>query len=1583
MSGEGHQREEQEHQAMDNGAGDRARVEASDELDIAVIGMAGRFPGAPDVDAFWANLRAGVESIRSLSEQELLDAGVDPDDLADPAYVRAAPVLDDFDRFDAAFFDISPADARLMDPQRRLLLECGWQALEDAGTDPGRYPGAIGIYAGVGLNGYAIHNLFTNRGVVRSAGELALLLNGDKDYAATQVSYKLNLTGPSINVQTACSTSLVAVHLARQALLAGDCDMALAGGSSVIVPHLAGYRYEEGSILSPDGHCRAFDADARGTVFGSGCGLVVLKRLDDAIRDGDTVRAVIKGTAVNNDGSLKVGFTAPSVDGQAAVVAQALAAAGVSPRDIGFVEAHGTGTPLGDPIEVEALTRAFRTGTPDVGFCALGSLKPNIGHLNTAAGAAGLIKAILALQHREIPPTINVSTLNPRIDFATSPFRVVTRLEPWPAGATPRRAGVSSLGIGGTNAHVVIEEAPRTAGPAVSSAQAQAQAPRRTLVLSARTQDALTSARERLGAHLAERPDLSIDDVAHTLWAGRAGLGERLALRAATTAEAAAILRGEGPSMPFEGATHGRRPVVFLFPGQGAQAVGMGRELHASLPVFREELDLRLDQLRRLVGVDVPRLLFATGEDAVAAGEALAQTRLTQPVLFAIELALTRQLEAWGLRPDVLLGHSVGELVAACVAGVFSADDALRLVVERGRLMQSQPPGSMLSVALPAAQLESDLAPSLTVAALNAPDLCVVSGPAMAIDALRARLDADGVGNRPLRTSHAFHSALMDGAVAPFSAAVAAVPRHLPAVRVISNLTGDWLQDEAAIDPAYWGRQLRAPVHFGPGIETVLRAEPDAVFLEVGPGRALGTFVRQHRRESLAVAAMGATDRGPGELEQLREAAARLWTAGAAISVVAADGRAGGRRVPLPTYPFQRERHWVSPGDTADPGARDRDGVLGAGDLPGAIAGRKRPDIADWFSVPSWRRILPPVPATPGTAVPPRTWLVLADDPVVDAVATRLAEAGDAVVRVAVGAAFHRDGDRSWTLDPAAPAGYNALVGDLLASGLVPDHVIAGWTLGVEVAPDQAPDIASFRAFQARSFYPVLHLVRALGRHNITMPITITSLTAGLHDITGAEPLRPEPGTLVGQAKVIQQEYHNVSCRLIDLDPAAMPRPEVLVGSLVAELAVVDHDMVVAFRGPHRWVQTYEPIRVEAAPPAPIREGGLLLVSGGLVGIGLALAEHIADTWRTPLLFIEDASMPPRDRWDRWLAENDPQHIVSLRVRAAQVLMDHGVALEVVGCGLDQPASIASAIQAAERRHGPLRGVIHAAAGSSAGRINTITDSGAAECERNLVAVAHGLLAIDSVTADRDLDLRLALGSLGSVLGGVGYVSFGAASAFMATFAQWSGRRAGRDWQVQSWDSWRLEWTLDERIMTLIRDNLVERIMPTAITREEGLACFGRLFGVHAPQVAISATDLQARYRTWVQLATVRGPREEAPPEAKARPALARSYVAPRNPTEEAIAAVWQEMLGIEPIGVYDNFYDLGGHSLLATQVVSRLRKVLETDVSLAAMFEDPTINGLANVVFARRTVAGLLSAHETRAVGESRAAGATEPSSE
>ncbi|HSF40966.1 MAG TPA: amino acid adenylation domain-containing protein [Thermoanaerobaculia bacterium] len=1202
---------------------------------IAIVGMAGRFPGARDLAAFWDNLRRGVESITFLDDRDLEAAGVDAAVRSQANYVPAAGLLDDVELFDAAFFGYTPRDAEITDPQHRLFLECAWEALEDGGQVPGALTGKVGVFAGVSTNRY-LWNLYSNPEVVRSVGPYKLSIANDKDHVATTVSYKLNLTGPSLNVQTACSTSLVAVHLACRSLLGGECDLALAGGASIALPQKAGYLYQEGGIRSPDGHCRAFDARAQGMVGGSGAGAVALKRLADALADGDPIHAVILGSAINNDGSGKIGYTAPGIDGQAEVIASALAASGVDPRTVTYVEAHGTGTPLGDPIEVAALSQAFRSGTDERSFCALGSVKTNIGHLDAAAGVAGLIKAVLALEHRELPPSLHFETPNPEIDFESSPFYVNSRLRGWEVeGGAPRRAGVSSFGIGGTNAHLVLEEAP------LPKPRAGAPGPREhLLVLSARTETALAAAAERLRRRLATEPEADLGDVAWTLATGRRAFEHRRALVCRDTAEAVALLAsGAASERVFSGTAGAGEPdVVFLFPGQGAQHAGMGLSLYRSEPVFREELDRAAEILAPHLGLDLREVLDPEAGNPEEAGPRVEDTAIAQPALFAVEHALARLWMSWGVRPRAMLGHSVGEYVAACLAGVFELQDALELVAARGRLIASLPRGAMVSLPLSETETLPWLRGGLALAAVNGPARCVVSGPEPEIQALLEELAQRRVSGRRLRTSHAFHSAMMEPVLAEFGARVGRVRLSEPRLPYVSNLTGSWITASEATDPAYWVRHLRSTVRFADGLSTLLEgtAPSSRVLLEVGPGHALASLARRHPARTPSdrvVASLGRPDgAAQDEGEAILASVARLFTAGAPIDWAARHAPVRGRRLSLPTYPFERQRYWI-------------DAVR---------SGERRPAASGRFRTPVWT----PAPA-PERREDDRTaepWLVFLDDTGPGAALIgQLRRRGVETVTVRPGDRLERTGENAWTIDPRDPESYHAL----LASTGAPLKILHLWSLGAPGAGlEQSLD---------RSLYSLLFLARAAPRGGETEIVLVTRQS---RKVTGDDVLAPEQAAAIGLGRTISRELPGVRCRAIDVAlPASSGRrhAESLAARLAAEVLDAS-DPLVAYRGGERWLPGFAALDLPAGNP--FGEGGTFLVTLDGSEVGLSLAEHLAAVSRARLVLGVAGSLGAGTRE---------------RLRR----LEEGGALTAAW---DDPPALRCAVE----RFGPLDGVIHA-----------------------------------------------------------------------------------------------------------------------------------------------------------------------------------------------------------------------------------------------------------------------------------------------
>jgi acyl transferase domain-containing protein/acyl carrier protein len=1496
--------------------------------EIAIIGMAGRFPQAKDVSQFWEKLCAGVELVTFFTDEELRVCGATEEMLKDPAFVKAGAVMDDIDLFDAGFFGYSPREAEILDPQHRNFLECAWEALENAGYDSDRSTALTGVFAGSSFNGYLLRNICSNPAIIDAMGTFLIGINSDKDFLATRVSYELNLTGPSMTIQTACSTSLVTVHVACQSLLNGECDMALAGGVSISLHNKMGYYHRVGGISSPDGHCRAFDAKGQGIVGGNGLGVIVLKRLSDAVEAGDNIIAVIKGSTVNNDGSSKIGFTAPSIDGQSKAVAEALAIAAVDAESITYIEAHGTATALGDPIEVAALTQTFRATTQKKGFCALGSVKTNLGHLDAAAGITGIIKTALSLQNKIIPPSLHFEQPNPRIDFASSPFYVNATLKEWEDGPTPRRAGVSSFGIGGTNVHAILEEAPDIG---LSGETRSLQ----LLLLSAKTPTALETMTTNLAQHFKQNPEINLADAAFTLQLGRKVFGHRRAVVCRDVEDAIKTL--EDPRRVLTSFQEdGSRSIGFMFSGQGTQYPNMSLRLYEHEPAFRNWIDICSELLQPNLGTDLRDVLYSDQEE-VAAGEALKQTSLAQPALFVVEYALARLLMEWGVLPQVMIGHSIGEYVAACLAGVFSLADALTLVAERGRLMQQMPAGAMLSIRLAEEDVIPFLSMELNLAAVNAPEQCVVAGPASAIDALQKQLAEQKVDCSRLHTSHAFHSEMMEPAIAPFIEMVKKVKRDPPQIPFVSNVSGTWITEAEAIDPEYWARHLRQTVRFAQGARELLQ-EPNRILVEIGPGQTLTTLAKQQLKgrtdQPLVVPTLPPPKNNKSDDEALLTTLGRLWLGGVQLDWSAFYANERRHRIPLPSYPFERQRYWIEPGKINSNGGR-------------RVASGKLPDITQWFYSRLWKQTNLLECSAPAVAEARNDWPLVfaAENEFSRALVQRLTQEWPNLVCVMPGAQFERLDDCTYRIDPQKRAHYEALLKGLKEQNSTPTQIIHLWnTTSPSVTEELVRD--HFEETQIHGFYSLLFLVQSLSRLNLNDALQLTVVSSDVEEITGTESFCPEKTTILAACKVIPQEYPHITCCSIDINPAPPDSIEgrELLDQMVAECTGKTRDLVVAYRGRRRWLETFEPLQLDVgASRSRLREGGVYLITGGLGSRGLVLAMHLAKIAQVKLILTSRSPFPERAEWDEWLASHDEDDEVSRKLLRLRRIEELGAEILVLNADVADRKQMESVMDQVDERFGRLNGVIHAAEQRD-GFMQAIQETGLTHCRNQFRPKVQGLLVLEELLRDKQLDFCLLMSSLSTVLGGLGFFAAAAASIFMDAFASKQNRKGSTPWLSVDWDGWSQR---DEV------EGVESNTDDTGITAAEAVEVFDRVLSHRLiTPVVISTSDLEARISQWVKLELIRD-KGQSEKENKStgypRPNLSNSYVAPTNDIETSIAEIWQELLGIEQVGIHDNLFDLGGDSLLVIQIVSRIREVLRIEVPLRAIFETPTIAELAD----------------------------------
>ena len=1335
--------------------------------DIAIVGMASRLPGAAGIDAFWEMLRAGRSAIRKLGEDELRAAGESGAMMRRPDYVPYAAPLERFEWFDADFFGLSPKEAAIMDPQHRQFLETAWEALEVAGRPPEASGGPVGVFAGCGMGSYFYFNLCSHRDLLDGVGLFLLRHTGnDKDFLSTRLSHILDLTGPSITLQTACSTSLVATHYACQALLNGECDMALAGGATIELPQGRGYLYKEGEVLSPDGQCHAFDHRAQGTVFGSGVGIVVLRRLEDALADGDHVWAVIKGTAVNNDGAAKAGYLAPSVDGQAQAVAEAHAMAGITADTVDYVECHGTGTYLGDPIEVAALTQAFRETTDATGYCRIGSVKTNIGHLDTAAGVASLIKASLALHHREIPPSLGYEKPNPAIDFETSPFRVNDRLSPFESTRGPLRAGVNSLGVGGTNAHAVLEEAPPRA------ASEPSDWPFQLLTVSGRSKAALDANAARLAAHLRAHPEQDLADVAWTLKEGRRAFEHRRVVVAESHEEAAHLLESGDRARVFtHQALANASQVVFMFPGGGTQYAGMARGLYETEPVFADWMDRGLAALDVRLDYDLKAVWLG---EAVEAESLLTVPSVQLPLIVIVEHALARLLMSWGVEPAAMTGHSLGEYTAAVLAGVMDFDACVGLVHLRGSLLDAVDESGMLSVPLPAADVRARIGDALDLAAENAPSLCVVSGRNAALDALAAELAAEDIDCRRIPVDVAGHSRLLDPILPRFGDYLAKIRLSPPMRPVISNRTGTWLGAEAA-DPEYWVRHLRETVHFSTGLAT-LAETPGRIYLEVGPGKVLGALARQQPgidANQVVNVLRHPEERVPDDIHFVTTLG-RLWALGATFDWGQLWGEARRNRVVLPTYAFQQSPYFIERIEAAGP----------AETLPEKVEA-----LEDWGWRPRWRPRLADCLADveAGDLGPPRTWLFFADGAgLSDRAAARLRAAGHHVVEVRPGDAFAQAGEHAYVLAPEkGREGYDRLLADLLARGLAPDRIAHFWLVTADEA--HRPGSSFFHRNQEQGFYALFFLAQAMAAENLPVAPHVTVVTSGAAQVRD-EPLPyPDKATVTGPARVIPRELPGVTCSMLDLAlPGPAPKGRAgraareaemarLEAQLLEELLAEPAERVAALRGARRFEQEMAPLPLAPADPLPVAEGAAVMITGGFGGIGLTVAERLAAARGCRLVLLARRELPPRESWEAELRRRAPADPVARRIRAVHRLEEAGAEVMVAAADVSNIEEMRAAVSAAEARFGPLSGVIHAA-----GVVDDapIAAKSLSAVEDVLAPKLHGTQVLDALFPDGALDWMVLFSSTSTVTAPAGQVDYVAANEYLNAFAR--ARAGGR-----------------------------------------------------------------------------------------------------------------------------------------------------------------------------------------------------------
>lgn len=1508
-------------------------------LEIAIIGMSGRFPGADSIAEFWSNLLAGKESIGPLSQEHLRNQGVTQEQQNDPNWRGFGAPIQGQDLFDAEFFGYSPREAELLDPQQRLFLECAWHAMEDAAYDPARYRAPVGVFAGAGMNGY-LFNLYSNTQLRQEVNPYEIFISNDKDFLTTRVSYKLGLSGPSLDIQTACSTSLVAVHMACQSLIAGECEMALAGG--VALSKQQGYRVQKGGIYSNDGHCRPFDANASGTVAGNGVGAVVLKRLEDAISDKDNIIAVIKGSAINNDGNDKVSFTAPSVSAQSRVIQSAQQVAGISPDQIGYVEAHGTGTQLGDPIEIAALTQAFteQSAILPTGQCAIGSVKSNIGHLDAAAGIAGLIKTALMVKHGKIPESLHFSQPNPQIDFESSPFRVNATLSNWPATLTGlRRAGVSCFGIGGTNGHAILEQPPERPSSESPSVNSQAQA--HLIPLAARSTEALTALAASLADHMEQNPELPLAHIAWTRQAGRRHFKHRASLSVHDQKEAINQLRAVASSAQSIQAED-MAELIWLLPGQGSQQLAMGQKLYASSDVFKSAIDTCATILDPLIEQSLVNLIC---DESVSNQTALSQTAITQPVLFAYQYALAQCWIDWGFQPKAMLGHSLGEWVAACLADVMDLKTALGLIVSRARMMQAMPTGSMLAILAPANQVTTWLNEHCAVAAINGSALCVVSGPDHEIVALQARCKAQAITSQPLQTSHGFHSPAMAPAAENLKATLENTTLRPPKIPFISNVTGTWIEENQATDPDYWAKQMLSPVLFSQGVETLLGRD-NPVFLEVGAGTTLTGLVKRciqdFRSTSESRASVSRTSESSASesntipviaslpakhgqahcLKTLTDSAGKLWCHGLSPNWNRIH-QGEKQRVSLPGYPYQRRRYWIESTDSETQAQPNESSLTDANDL-------LKPDPTDWVYGATWA-INPIVRRFP-KAERPSTWLFLlppANNSAIEKLAKKLsaqAEKTGCNVFFAYSsenpiASLLQTDYRAFEFNGQDPEQLKALKQELESRETPADYLLDfRWASECYRVLDDSESMVGQFTYTIQAWAETAHVTQLI------------VMSQGAYNVLGNETAWPGQAALQGLCQVAGQEYPHLGCRQLDLASNENGITEIDCALLWQALQQEQAPSLGAWRANRYWQYDYTSRPLPALPsqlpkniPSIQRSGRYLIVGEFENGMGLLWARTISEKCQGSLTLVSHQLPTPENieqlresRCKVNTVEYTQENIANLEELLSAQLGFDGLHYDGIFVSLpttqEQSAAPYALLQPGHWQH-------------------------------NQQTRLQVLQAAISLAQNNPPKWCCVQSSMSTVLGGIGLAPYAAANhAVNALVEQQQIQAKQTQWFCINWDAVLhananptqgrpgeelLAFALDEADVGPLTERIIASVQPG--------------------NIAVSRGDLIKRRQQWLHATASKRSEDSQSQGAHPRPALSTPYAQPTNQIEHTLCDMWQELLRIDQVGIHDSFFDLGGQSLLAIQVIGRLRQIYPVQLDLQQLLEGtPTVSNIA-----------------------------------
>lgn len=1517
-------------------------------MDVAIIGMAGKFPGADNVQELWDNLCKKVDVRQEFTDEDLKPFIEDISQINKSDFVRKGYIIEDVDKFDAKFFNLTPKQAQMLDPQHRLFLEIAWEGLERTGYASTSKSQHIGVYAGANFNNY-IFNVGEHFEMRDVASYFDAMITNDKDYLTSRVAYHLNLTGPAISIQTSCSTSLAAVATAYQALLDFQCDMAIAGGVGLNIPQKVGYRYYKEGGLSKDAACRSFDKDATGVMHGNGLGVVILKRLVDAIEDKDNIFCVIKGASINNDGSKKVAYFTPSIEGQTEAISETLAVTDINPKDIHYIEAHGPGTPVGDPIEFKALSKAYGIDSSKHydKTCVLGSIKSHLGHLGAASGVAGLINASLILKNRKIPATMHFEQINPEINIENSPFYINTQLKDMDSSYPETlNAAISSFGIGGTNVHLILQSAPK-----VEHQDEFWEESCYLLPISAKNKKALESQIKQLSSYILDNKDLSLADISYTLQQRRQHFSYRRFIVAKDYKELQKQLQAD--RIPknqtlVAGDNNKIKSIIFMFPGVGDQYINMGYDLYHHQKVFKDTIDecAKLAQ-EYLEGIDIREVLYPKNESMNQAKELMQKAEVGLSILLSVEYALAKQLEYFGIVPNQMIGHSLGEYCAALVSGVFTLEQALSLVAFRGKLIQSCEQGAMLIVNKDTDKLKEILPKKVSLAVVNAPQLNMVSGPIKEIEKFENELKTTNISYTRLPGDRAGHSSTLDSILEEFESFIDNMDLQTPTIPFISNVTGDWISDEEATSASYWRKHLRQTVQFHKGLSLLIN-QSHSTFIEIGAGRGLTTIAKRHpdaSRSLSAYASMKSANKKIDDNSVLYELLGSLWLEQYEINWDSLAPKQHCKLVDIPTYAFDKQSYWLErtfnkiKTDNAD--------------------SKKREDIFTWFYTPSWLRLS--MNDQNDLQQKFKNYIIFnLENKSLDKVTNHLESLHNNVISVNSGDIYQKIDEQNYIINANQMDDYNKLFEDLRKYFDEPLCVIHGWMLN-EMDSLLGDDIDDFynSSTQVLGYYSISALMRTLTRYNLISKTRLVVLSSQLYNIVGEEELSPDKSTLLGPCKVIPYEFPELDFIHIDIDTKSFSN-NIAFDSLINDIVVnKSHDkyLALAYRNGTRWKPYYNSVSLDAITnknrqSIDIKNGGIYLITGAFGGIGSVASKWLVqEAQNITLVLLSRTALPPKEQWESYLKEQDNKEICK-RIKQVQSLESKGAKVVTYAVDVSDKKSIESLQKEINKTFGSINGIIQAA-GVVGGGLIQLEES--MKFHGNLDVKVLGTKLLYHLFASDDLDFILLCSSLGSLVGALGQVENTSANSFLDVFSQTLSKNpTSTKVMAVNWDYW-LEvgmiLELADRHRQIVGDDISVGILP-----EEGEKCFSLLLNLTSmSNIVVSSADIhqllklhsKATHKALEMFQNANITKENSDRDNLN---LSTPYLAPRNSIEKVLVLLWENRLGIK-IGINDNFFELGGDSMIALPLIADMRDALHLDLPIQALFNEQDVTSIATFI--------------------------------